>query len=507
MHVSTTHTDNPVSAPTARRFPRIRGDLSWPLLLGLAAFSWTIAARTPLSDPDTFWHIAQGRWIAQHGRVPTVDSFSFSMPGAPWSPPEWAAELFIAGASHVAGWAGLVLITAASFGFTIAYLTRFLLRRMEPLHALVFALFAGRMMMPFLFARPHALAWPLTVIWVGTLVEYNEAGRRPPWWLLGLLLLWVNLHSSFVLGLALAAGVGVDAVLSVESTERKRVLQQWGLFAIVASACVLINPRGLGAITFVFDNMRMRTVLALTDEWQVADFQKLQVLAVWLLALLGLAFTGRLRLPAARSTLVLGLIYLALQHVRNQALLGLIAPLLIARPMAMYWRSDRTEGPGAKHLDHWFRKLAHPAPMRIAVSIWLLAVTFAVAALGITRPQPAENIMPQRALDALIAAGGGSRILNSLNFGGYLIYRGVPVYIDGRTPIYGDAFFEETMNALWLTHDGSLEALLDKYRIDSTLLTPNTPASWYLDHQPQWRRVYGDSVAVVHVRQRAGAAP
>ena len=171
----------------------------------------------------------------------------------------------------------------------------------------------------------------------------------------------------------------------------------------------------------------------------------------------------------------------------------------------MNWRSDRTVLPEANHLDLWFRGLARPAPMGIAVCAWLLCVTLSAAALGITRPQPPGNIMPQRALDALIAAGGGSRILNSFNFGGYLIYRGLPVYIDGRTPIYGDAFLEKTMNALWLTNDGSLEALLDKYRIDSTLLTPNTPASWYLDHQPRWRRVYGDSVAVVHVRQQAAA--
>ena len=45
------------------------------------------------ADGDTSWHIAAGRWILQHGAVPTRDPFSYSMPGTPWHAHEWLAEV------------------------------------------------------------------------------------------------------------------------------------------------------------------------------------------------------------------------------------------------------------------------------------------------------------------------------------------------------------------------------------------------------------------------------
>src|SRR5438309_11247910 len=71
--------------------------LSLPLIFGLAVYlPLLFAARAVLGDPDTYWHIAIGRWIIAHREVPRVDVFSFSMQGAPFTPPEWLAEIGIA---------------------------------------------------------------------------------------------------------------------------------------------------------------------------------------------------------------------------------------------------------------------------------------------------------------------------------------------------------------------------------------------------------------------------
>jgi hypothetical protein len=42
-----------------------------------------------LNDPDSYSHIAVGRWILEHGALPTSDPFSFSKHGAHWIPFEW----------------------------------------------------------------------------------------------------------------------------------------------------------------------------------------------------------------------------------------------------------------------------------------------------------------------------------------------------------------------------------------------------------------------------------
>ncbi len=63
-------------------------------------------------DGDVSWHVAAGRWILEHGRIPTTDPFSFSMPGKAWVTHEWLAEILYASAYNAAGHAGLAAVVA-----------------------------------------------------------------------------------------------------------------------------------------------------------------------------------------------------------------------------------------------------------------------------------------------------------------------------------------------------------------------------------------------------------
>ena len=56
---------------------------SWPLILGFFAFAKAMATPAVLNDPDTYLHIAAGRWILDHLALPFADPFSHTMPGAP----------------------------------------------------------------------------------------------------------------------------------------------------------------------------------------------------------------------------------------------------------------------------------------------------------------------------------------------------------------------------------------------------------------------------------------
>jgi hypothetical protein len=66
--------------------------------------------------------------------------------------------------------------------------------------------------------------------------------------------------------------------------------------------------------------------------------------------------------------------------------------------------------------------------------------------------------------------------------------------------MYGDAFLKEYVQALELRTSDSLPKLLAKHKIAWTLLPPNTAAIALLDRLPEWRRLYADKTAVVHVR-------
>ena len=93
-------------------------------------------------------------------------------------------------------------------------------------------------------------------------------------------------------------------------------------------------------------------------------------------------------------------------------------------------------------------------------------------------------------------------VLNSEGFGGYLTFRGIPTFIDGRAELYGNAFLDGYL-AAERGDDPTLTALLARYGITWTLLAPQQGAVGRLDALPGWRRVYTDAEAVVHMRVAA----
>ena len=482
--------------------------LSWPLVVGIVTLAlFGVAGRdVVLGDPDTYWHLAAGRWILEHGAIPSQDPFSHSMPGAPWVAHEWLSEIVLAALLSFAGWGGPALAAAAVAAATLAYMTRFLLARMEPMHALALTFIAAMMLATHLLARPHVLAWGVMAVWAGTLVDAAEQGRRPPWWLLGVMAVWANLHGGFTLGLALAGGLAVEAVLAAPAAERRLVVVRWGSFLALALLASMATPHGWGGLWHTVHTLSLTFSLEVINEWKSLNFHEPQPLEFWLLLVLALGFSGALRLPWLRIVMVLGLVHLALKFGRSTATLGLLAPFLVATPLARHWASLRRGAADAEALDRFVRLLAAPASkMGLALGAAIVAAGLAAAShAGRHPPKQLRTLEP--AVAAASAAGLTGPVLNSYNFGGYLIYRGIPVLIDGRADMYGDPFMKQYVAATTLSEAEGRPALLAKFRIQWTLLQPGTPAVALLARLPGWRRVYADDVAVVHAAGLDAAA-
>ena len=111
-----------------------------------------------LNDPDTYLHVAAGRWMLAHMALPVHDPFSHSLAGATWVPHEWLSEIVLAAVYVLTGWSGLVLLTAAAFAASLALLTRFLLRWAEPFSTLIGAALGGALVLGHLLVRPHPVS-------------------------------------------------------------------------------------------------------------------------------------------------------------------------------------------------------------------------------------------------------------------------------------------------------------------------------------------------------------
>ena len=196
--------------------------------------------------------------------------------------------------------------------------------------------------------------------------------------------------------------------------------------------------------------------------------------------------------------MLLVLLHLALSHVRNAELLGIIGPLLIAAPLAAQLRSSAEVERSSLASDALARSAPSPFYAAVAVAgVIALGVVSIALALDRRGIHPPETVAPVAAVDAARTLGLNGPVLNSIRFGGYLIFAGIPTFIDGRADLFGDEFLERDAAAS-LANGNALPELLDEYGIAWTLLEPASPAAGLLDHLPGWERVYSDAYAVIH---------
>jgi hypothetical protein len=73
---------------------------------------------------------------------------------------------------------------------------------------LYLSLFALADIKGWVMMRPHLFVLPILVVWTGELLAARKENRAPRWFLMPLMVLWANLHPSFLFGAALIASFG-----------------------------------------------------------------------------------------------------------------------------------------------------------------------------------------------------------------------------------------------------------------------------------------------------------
>lgn len=474
-------------ANTSEAASPMRGLL--PLWVGVFIYALLIVAGNRLlMDPDTLWQVTVGQWILDHRAVPETDVYSFTMRGQPWISTQWLAQVIYAKAYALAGWSGPVVLAAASSAATFALLTKFLSRNLSESAAMVFVAAALALTAPHLLARPHVLALPVMVAWIGGLIAAADRRGPPSFWLLPLMVLWANLHGGFVFGLVMVAPIALDAVLNADAHSRKSLALRWAAFAAAALIAGCCTPYGWNALLASRKILALGSALPLITEWRPADFGSLGPFEICLLAAIGLALFRGVKLPPLRILLVLGLLHMALAQGRAGEILALLAPLILAAPLARQigGADVASSSPPARGV------------LFAGVAIALVAGTLAFASvhrfMPNTRNSPVAAVAELKKLHL-------ARVMNDYDFGGYLIANDVAPFIDGRTELYGEKFFVDHNAASGLMEPENLFRLLEEYRIEATLMRTQSAATKLLDHIDGWQKVYADDIATIHVRK------
>jgi hypothetical protein len=464
---------------SSRSLERVKWD-GWPVLaVALLAFAFVSFAPLLFNDGDTYWHLGAGRWISDHFFVPLTDPFSFTARGQAWTAHEWLSELMMASAYGLGSWAGLGVLFGGAVGLTLLLAGIELRKVVKPLQAAAALVLLFILLEPSLLARPHVLAWPVIAAWTILLLHARAHHEAPPLVAGLVMLVWANLHASFVFGLVMIPFFAFEALLY--ERDRAKALVGWGLFALVSVAVVLLNPAGLQGLLYAFQVSSMK-ILPLISEWRPSSLSK-DPLFFGMTAIAAIAVVlKRPRIPFPRLLLIAALFYLAVSHARHQALFGIVS-LLLVTPSLGERRSTEPVLPGSA---------------TAALLGGLLLVS--IARLIVPVPHPDTPVYPAKAIASVPPSLRSQPVLNAYDFGGALILHGIAPFIDGRADMYGD---EHTADAYAIERGDAqrFNAAVKRWNIRWTILHPSERLVSVLDRDPAWRRAYADDYAVIHVRK------
>ncbi|BCF98023.1 hypothetical protein PPGU19_025920 [Paraburkholderia sp. PGU19] len=144
------------------------------------------------------------------------------------------------------------------------------------------------------------------------------------------------------------------------------------------------------------------------------------------------------------------------------------------------------------------------APLRRRAAQWVfgaIACVLVVTAIRVMHPivRTDSPVSPITALEHVPKELLTEPVFNSYEFGGYLIFKRVKPFIDGRADLYGDDFVSAYLAAS-APDRTAFERLVTKYQIRWTILHAGSAVADMIDALPDWRRIYADDQAVVYVR-------
>lgn len=340
----------------------------------------------------------------------------------------------------------------------------------------------------------------LPVYWV-----VLEQFRSKPDWkkaalALVLVVLWANIHGSFVLAPAMAGiyalGIQLDA-MRASGTLRLVPKPTAIAFAALGAASVfacLLNPSGSELLSFVFHFSNDADLSHLIAEWEpTLSYKWIHIPGFWLAACAWLVMAALLAMRHKRASAVDLLFFLffsllAAKAIRFPVYLGVVAAFTVAG-----------QAPAGCKEIRWQRGL-HGLVLCLSALALTASLLFGNA-FGVYPYTPGFSKFSTAMVQALGDPSRSGNVLNSFSLGSELVYRAYPRLrpsVDARIDSYGTEYVKYQIAVL--SDDALFAEFVDRYAVRFLLLDSVA----FFDFQQgnawrsgQWRLVLGDKNAAL----------
>jgi hypothetical protein len=479
------------------------------LFLTIFLFLSIAGSKMLLGDGDTGYHIRAGEYILKTFSVPHSDIFSYLTPALPWTAHEWLSEIVMALIHRAAGLSGVAIFFAAIIASVYFLLFKIIRSYKGNILVSIFIMLLVILSSQIHWlARPHIFSLLIIVLWYYLLDLYEYSDRNYLYLLPPVMLLWVNLHGGFIIGLVLN---GIYLTGNVVRTAREtgkekesssKKIRTLGLITFACFLATVINPYGYHILLFPFRLTSNKFIMDHIIEFISPNFHDPMLFFKYFLLFMMIIFAiSKKRLNITELMLTVLFTYMSLYSVRYIPLFSIIMAIILVK------QTDSIVNESDSKILAFIKRRAERIDSVDAVArghLWLFAAVL-LAIIGLMNGKLVhrfdEETMPVAAVEFLQKEHISGNMFNNDEFGDYIIYAAWPeykVFFDGRSDMYGAERIKEYYKVARI--EPGWQDILKKYDIKWVIYNDKSTLSQFLLQRDDWRLIYADKVANIFIK-------
>ena len=274
------------------------------------------------------------------------------------------------------------------------------------------------------------------------------------------------------------------------------------LIFIICLFTGLLTPIGNTPYTYLFKTMEGNTTQNINEHLPMTLANDTEVICT-LILFLGIMIFTKVKIRLCDLFMICGLCYLMLATKRQVTMFALMGSVILNRMLMELIKIYTKE-----NIEDAVKKLTKVIGI-IIISVIMLGFSYYMAKDKFDDNYIDETAYPVQACDYIIENIdlGKARFYNEYNYGSYMLFRGIPVFIDSRADLYAPEFSGKKddifMDFINTSNIGEFyEDTFEKYNITHVITYKNSKMNMIITktNDPKYKELYSDKYFVVYER-------
>ena len=277
------------------------------------------------------------------------------------------------------------------------------------------------------------------------------------------------------------------------------------LVMIICALTGLLTPLGDTPYTYLYKTMQGNTTQNINEHLPMTIVDETEALSAIVLILAILTFS-KTKIKLSDLFMIGGLCYLMLASRRQVTMFCIIGVLIVNKMICGLIEIYTNNG-----LEKVFKKISNVVGYTLIIVI-MLGISYHFYEPKKDDDYIDESAYPVQACDYILENIDltTARFYNEYNYGSYLIYRGIPVFIDSRADLYAPEFSGKEEDIFMDFIDVSsigvfYEDIFEKYDITHLIMYKNAKINMIIEetNDPNYKELYSDKYFVIYERLNA----